>query len=96
MFTTLEQVRTEIDRIDHEIVKLVGERLVCVKQASSFKTSERDVAAPERLAAMLQARREWAIATGLSADMIEKLFRNMVSYFIATETEEWRSRQPTI
>lgn len=91
-YTSLSDVRTEIDRIDRQIVELIGERARCVKQAARFKKNEGDVAAPERVAALLSARREWAHAAGISPDLIETLFREMVGYFIATEAKEWRSQ----
>ena len=36
----LEEVRSNIDRIDNEIIKLIAERTDYVKQASAFKKSE--------------------------------------------------------
>ena len=92
-FNSLEEVRTEIDRIDRTIVALIGERLQYVKAAARFKKSEQDVAAPQRFASMLTVRRQWAEEAGLSPDMIEKLYRDMVAHFIAQETEHWRSQQ---
>ena len=37
---TLEEVRSNIDRIDDEIIKLIAERGTYVVQASNFKKSE--------------------------------------------------------
>lgn len=91
-FNTLLDVRAEIDRIDRQIVKLIGERARYVRQAARFKKNEGDVAAPERFAALLSARREWAHAAGISPDLIETLYREMVGHFIAAETKEWRSQ----
>ncbi len=84
-FHSLTEVRDEIDRIDREIVGLIGKRSLCVKAAARFKTDETAVAAPERFAAMLTVRKEWAEAAGLDPDMVEELYRNMVTRFIAEE-----------
>ncbi len=67
---SLEEVRAEIDRIDEQIVGLIGERAGYVKAAARFKESEHAVSAPERFAAMLQVRRKWAEREGLSPDVI--------------------------
>src|SRR5947209_2151065 len=88
---SLDQVRAEIDRIDRAIVALIGERGGYVHAAARFKTSEAAVAAPERQAAMLVARRAWAEEAGLDPDMIEKLYRDLVAYFIVREREHWRT-----
>jgi isochorismate pyruvate lyase len=90
---SLEEVRAQIDRIDRDIVRLIGERAHYVKAAARFKDSEHAVSAPERFAAMLQARRQWASDAGLSPDIIETIYRDLVTYFIEQEKQHWRDRQ---
>ena len=87
---SLSEVRDEIDRIDRQIISLVAQRAVYVRAAARFKTNEEAVAAPKRYAAMLRARREWAERDGLDADLIERIYRELVDYFIARETQDWR------
>ena len=87
----MADIRAEIDRRDREVVRLFGERFQYVKAAAKFKTSETSVRAPERFAAMLAERRQWAEAEGLSADVVERLFRDLVEHFIAEEMARWRS-----
>ena len=88
---SLEDVRAEIDRIDRAIVSLIGERAAYVHAAARFKTSEAAVAAPERQESMLRARRAWAEEEDLDPDVIEKLYRDLVRYFIVRELEHWKS-----
>jgi isochorismate pyruvate lyase len=92
--TTLAEVRAEIDAIDEEVIRLLGQRAGFVKAAARFKNSEAEVAAPDRLASMLRVRREWAERAGLSADVIEQIYRDLVSYFIRCEREHWQSQSP--
>lgn len=61
----MEDIRREIDRIDREIISMLGKRFKYVIAASKFKTSETSVRAPERFKVMLEKRREWAQAEGL-------------------------------
>ncbi|HXB69575.1 MAG TPA: isochorismate lyase [Candidatus Acidoferrales bacterium] len=89
---SLSQVREEIDHLDEQMVALLGKRAGYVNAAARFKTSETAVAAPERLAAMLARRRQWAEREGLDPDLIEDIFRRLVAWFIQRELEEWRSR----
>lgn len=91
-FQSLAQVRDEIDRIDRKIVGLIGRRSLCVKAAAQFKKDEIAIAAPERFGAMLITRRRWAESEGLDPDMVEELYRNMVTRFIAEEKNHWRSQ----
>jgi isochorismate pyruvate lyase len=88
---SLSDVRAAIDHVDEQVIALLGLRSDYVRAAARFKTSESAVAAPERQSAMLQVRRGWARREGLDPDFIEKLYRDLVAYFIARETEHWRA-----
>jgi len=88
---SLDEVRGEIDRIDRAIIALISERAGYVHAAARFKTTEAEVAAPDRQSAMLRSRRGWAAEADLDPDVIEKLYRDLVAYFIARETEHWKS-----
>jgi isochorismate pyruvate lyase len=89
--SSLEEVRAEIDRIDRAIISLIGERAEYVHAAARFKASEADVHAPDRQSVMWTARRAWAKAAGLDPDVVEKLYRDLVAYFIVRETEHWKT-----
>lgn len=81
----LKQVRENIDRIDDEIIKLIAERGLYVKQASKFKTSESNVKAPDRVETVISNVRRKAADYGADADMIEALYREMISRFVTIE-----------
>lgn len=86
----LEEIRSEIDRLDRAIIELLGRRLKYVRQASRFKVSRSTVRAPDRFKEVLATRRAWAEQEGLNADTIEKLYTDLVSYFIGEELKEWK------
>jgi isochorismate pyruvate lyase len=86
----MADIRAEIDRLDRQIVALLGQRFAYVKSASKFKTSEITVKAPERFNAMLEQRRVWAEEEGLNADAIEKMYRDLVNHFIDEEMKHWK------
>lgn len=87
----MEDIRAEIDLRDRDIIALLGERAGYVHAAAAFKTSEAGVRAPERFRTMLQTRREWAEQEGLDADMVEKLYRDLVEHFIQREMAAYKS-----
>lgn len=91
--SSIQEIRAEIDRIDREIINLLGERYGYVKAAAKFKTSKTGVKAPVRVAAMLQKRRVWAEEAGLNPDMIEKLYTDLVNYFIQQEMQKWKGSE---
>ena len=89
---SIADVRDAIDHVDEQIIALLGLRGDYVRAAARFKTSEQDVAAPERQAAMLEARRRWGLREGLDADFMEKLYRDLIAHFIEREREHWKAR----
>jgi isochorismate pyruvate lyase len=91
--TGMVDIRAEIDRIDQAVISLLGKRFRYVRAAAPFKTDAATVRAPQRFAAMLEQRRVWAEQQGLSADVIEKMYRDLVAYFIAEELRHWQAGQ---
>lgn len=89
----MADIRAEIDRLDRQVIALLGQRFAYVKAASYFKTSETTVRAPERLQAMLQQRRIWAEEEGLNADVIEKMYQDLVNHFIDEEMKHWKQSE---
>lgn len=91
---SLDDIRAGMDAVDREIVRLIAERVEYVRAAANYKTSSANVAAPERVAAVLKTRREWAEAASLSGEVVEKLYRDLVAYCVAEEHERWKLLNP--
>lgn len=95
MSKTLTEVRQAIDLIDSQLIDLLSERQKLVEQAGKLKplNDAQAVAAPERVAQVIAARRQQASAAGLSLDVAEAIWQAMISAFIRLETEI--NRQPS-
>lgn len=91
--SSIEDVRRGIDALDREMVALIGRRSRYVRAAARFKKDEAAVRAPERQRTMLEERRRWAQEEGLSPDVIEDLFRRLVTYFVNREMEDWKGER---
>ena len=87
----MQDIRAEIDRLDQEVIRLLGQRFQYVQAASQFKTSATSVRAPERFKAMLEQRRVWAQEAGLDPDVIASMYRDLVNYFIEEEMKKWQA-----
>lgn len=81
----IHDIRTEIDQIDHFIIRLLSTRLNYVKKASEFKTSHAEVQSKDRVNNMLKQRQQWADELGLDGEIIKELYSGLVRYFIAEE-----------
>lgn len=85
----MQDIRIEIDAIDHQIITLLGQRMGYV-QAAVFKTSAATVRAEERVNAMLAVRRQWAEEQQLPPDWVEQVYRTLVEGFIQHEMTQWQ------
>ena len=81
----MNDIRAEIDNIDHLVIQLLATRFDYVKAASQFKKNAIDVQAKERFNSMLEQRKLWADELGLNGDVIKELYANLVRYFIDEE-----------
>ena len=88
--TSIQDIREAIDSIDKDIINKFGIRFEYVKAAAKFKQNTKDVKAEERFNSMLKQRRTWAKQNNLNPDVIEKLYRDLVNYFINEELQKWQ------
>ena len=84
----LDHVRKNIDRIDGEIIKLISERSSYVRQAARLKNTKDDVRAPKRVEEVIARVRTLAEKEGLDPDIVEEVYRTMISSFIKYEMKE--------
>ncbi|UHL63606.1 chorismate mutase [Paralcaligenes sp. KSB-10] len=96
---SLSQVRASIDRLDGDIVRLIAERAMYVKDAARFKRDAFQVRAPARQAEVFEK------AIGLAREhnrgfenleqVVEKTYRAMVAAFIENEQLYFNFMVPT-
>ena len=67
---SLDEVRANIDRLDHEIVRLLAERERYVVQAARFKQTTADVHAPARVEEVAAKVRRIALQYGASGGKV--------------------------
>ena len=85
----LNDVRQEIDRLDHAIVRLLVERQGYVAQAAHFKPTVEAVVVPERIEAIITKVRAQTIGLDGDPDLIEAIYRPMINAYIAFERQRW-------
>ncbi|MCB0212196.1 MAG: tRNA (N6-threonylcarbamoyladenosine(37)-N6)-methyltransferase TrmO [Anaerolineae bacterium] len=81
----LEEARAKIDRLDGEIIRLLGHRAAFVHQVTRFKRHVDEAPAPQRYAAVMASRRQMAEAAGLNPDVIEAMYTLLIDHFIKEE-----------
>ena len=84
---TLGEVRSNIDRLDKDIVGLIAERGHYVHEAARFKANPAQVEAPERAEAVVRKAMAIAEQDGLSPKIAEATYRAMIGAFIEYEQD---------
>ena len=86
--TTLEEVRTNIDRLDQQIVTLLAERGQFVSQAAHFKKDTDSVKAPQLVEQVIAKVRDLSRSVGANPEVTEQVYRAMIAAFIQQELAE--------
>jgi len=90
----MAQVRSEIDRIDEALVNLIAERFGYVDRAWQLKMNTPEGAVvPWRIQQVIDKVRVQAKDKGVSPDLCEALWRQMIGWFIQYEEEHLRQSQ---
>ena len=82
---SIDEVRSNIDRIDRQIVTLLAERGGYVKQAARFKKTTDEVKAPQRVEQVIAKVTALSQELGANPSVTEQVYRAMISGFINEE-----------
>ena len=96
---TLGGLRQRIDQLDEQIIALLAQRALCVRDATRFKLNAVEVAAPARQAEVFQRARALAARDptfpGLP-DIVEASYRALVAGFVAAEGRFFLDTEPIV
>jgi isochorismate pyruvate lyase len=80
----MADIRSEIDRLDEELVALFAARAACIDRAGKLKAR---LGLPARITPRVQEvvtnMRRHAVAQGLPPELVEKLWRRLIDWSIA-------------
>ena len=89
---SLDEVRGQIDRIDRELVALIAERGIYVRQAARFKESRAEVEGGKRADQVMRRVERLAGQLGADAALTAVIYRAMIPHFVADELQAYRLR----
>ena len=88
---TLEEARSEIDKVDEVIVEMIALRNSYIKQIAKFKTSIEEIKSDERIAAVVSKARTRAIELDLSPNLVNDIFIRLIDEMVETEIAEFQN-----
>ena len=93
--TDMSDIRTEIDRLDRDLIALFAERTAYIDRAAEIKSGAALPARIEfRVEQVVRNVRHHAIAQGLPPDQFEKLWRDLIDWSIEREDTILAKDQP--
>ena len=83
---SIDEIREQIDLLDQKVIEALGLRFQFVKEVVKYKKPDAtSIKAEDRYNKVLAVRRQWAQESGLDPDIIEKVYRTLMDYFISQE-----------
>ena len=80
----LKQLRTEIDSLDEEVIRILALRFVATGKVGVIKSAERlEAVDPSREAAQAQRYSVLALRYGVSNELTQKIFRAVIDEVVA-------------
>ena len=86
------EVRAAIDRLDRQIVALLGERFRYIEAAARIKQDLEAVRDELRIADVIEKVRRSAVAAGVPPELAEDLYRQLVEVSVAYELEKFSQK----
>ena len=93
---SIEEVRKEIDEIDHTIISLIGKRFSFIKEIIKYKNSTDDVFAEKRYQEVITERRKFASVHHVNPDLIEGVYRLMMDFSIKEQLRLLKNKQKNL
>jgi len=85
--TNKDEIRTQIDLIDKEIIALFAKRFQYVREIVRYKNDAESVIALDRKNHVIKERGEWAANHGLDKETFEQIYRFLLDHNIRKEME---------
>ncbi|GBF25421.1 isochorismate pyruvate lyase [bacterium MnTg02] len=82
---SMDEVRTEIDRIDQALVDLIAERFGYVDRAWQLKDRPDEAVVPWRIQQVIDRVKKRAVEKDLPPELAEAIWRQMIGWFIQYE-----------
>lgn len=86
---TMVDVRIEVDRIDRALVELIAERQTYMEAAARIKTDRASVYDSPRIEDVVSKVKASAEVVGLSTEIAEPVWRELIKQSIAYEFKAW-------
>lgn len=85
------EIRAEVNKLDREIIRLLGKRLEYVREAVRHKPDEASITHPDHWDRFFAQRAAWAAEEGYDPAVIADMYRRLYEYTIVVQLELQRA-----
>jgi|GEM_PF-885589 len=90
---TLGHIRTAVNTIDRQLIRLLGKRTQYARAAFAFKTDLKSIGQPAHRKKLFAQRKVWAKQCGADPRMIERIYQAVVAESKRMHLAAYKSRK---
>jgi len=88
----LNKIRTELDKLDNSLIKLIKKRTNLVNQVLKLKEKKKEIVDNKRIKMILKNIRKKSIINKIDPKITDRIWRNMIWSYIDYEKRNFKKK----
>ena len=88
----LNLLRNQLDKIDHQLLKVLKKRTEIVKKVLSLKTYKKEIVDKKRISIILKKIRKESLKKNIDPKITKRIWKNMIWSYIDFEIRNFKKK----
>ena len=88
----LNKIRSELDKLDNSLIKIIKKRTNLVKKVLALKDKKNQIVDQKRIKIILKSIRKKSLMNNIDPLITNKIWRNMISAYIDFEKRNFKKK----
>ena len=88
----LNKIRSELDKLDNSLIKIIKKRTNLVKKVLALKDKKNQIVDQKRIKTILKSIRKKSLMNNIDPLITNKIWRNMISAYIDFEKRNFKKK----
>tara|TARA_Y100001970_G_C13739152_1_gene605309 strand:+ start:5 stop:295 length:291 start_codon:yes stop_codon:yes gene_type:complete len=88
----LNKIRSELDKLDNQLIKIIKKRTILVKKVLSLKENRNQIVDQKRIKTILKNIRKKSLKNKIDPKITNKIWKNMIFAYIDFERRNFRNK----
>ena len=88
----LDKIRSELDKLDNSLIKLIKKRTYLVNQVLKLKSKKKEIIDNKRIKTILKNIRKKSIASKIDPKITNRIWKNMIWSYIDYEKRNFKKK----